>query len=452
MEGLHAPIPASIEARSSPRLEAPYITAVKAVTRERMPEQAGDFDRFFDAINNELMGNGEGRGLFIWESKLEKYKGVKFLAAQIHITEKLVRSLSNSKIEAPINGQERRLSHLVRFIEPAWGLGNDGSGLSALDMAFSPALDMANTIATAIRNGEVPPTGDIFLLGSLTAIGGETTADFNQAVKQANARGEGLDPYGEIFAEFMLEHLPSAPDELDKTRIVLEGVSKGTITASRTFAHLPEYLKPKTETIKEDGKKEYKKISRGVQLLLDTPAGLHGSNLPTQIGRGLNMLGFVAEALARSSIKIKGRQLRGSTLAKVLTETQPQFYRDIGEELGILRPDETQVKLKKELTNAEIATLVHGTPLDKQERTYIRISTPDPANINFRALRRVFGFGHKDKPRAIQDLVMNEGEMAIFPNSNKLHMWHWLRNIESGSWSRKMDAIVNRQTPKREAA
>lgn len=424
-------VPAVVRTESQPRhpLEAPWITVAKAVARERIPDQADDFDDFFDAINKELMGNGEGRGLFVWESK--RYKGVKFLAAQIRITEKLVRSLSNGKIEEPISGRKRRLSHLVRFIEPSWGLGDDGSGLSALEMAFSPALDMANAIATAARNREEPLIGDVFLLGSPTA--GETTVKFNQAVAAANARGEGFDPYGEIYAEFMLEHLPSAPDELDKTRVVLEGFSKGAITASRTFAHLPEHLKSKTETI-IDGKKKYKKTSRGVQLLLDNPAGVHDSNLPTQIGRGANMLGFVAEALARSSIKVKGVRIkRGNTIAKVLAEKQPQFYKDIKEKLGIPQPDEDQIELKKELANTEIATLVHGTLLDKKERTYIRIPAFDPANINFRALRRVFAFGRKDKPRAIQDWVMNEGEMSIFPNSNRLHMWTWLRNIESGS-------------------
>ncbi len=424
--------PKPVEVQQRQQLEVPYVTVAKAVTRERIPEQAENFEKFFDAINNELMGNGEGKGLFIWESK--KYPGVKFLAGQIHITEKLVRHLSHGRIEEPINGQERRLSHLVRFFEPGWGLKGDGSGVSVLDMALSPALDMTHIIATAIKNGEIPPTGDIFLLGSPAAIGGETTPAFNKTVKEAIAQGKGFDPYGEIYAEFMEEHLPTTPDELDKTKIVLEGVSEGTITADRTAHHLREGLKPR-KVKDEDGRERWV----GVQVLLDNPAGIHGSNLPTQIGRSGNMLGFVTEAVVRNFT---------SPIAKILNSTQPQFYKDIAQKLKIPQPDETQRKAKKRLAVLEITTLLHGAPLDKRERAYVRISSPDPANANFKGLRRAFGFGRQDKPRTIQDWVISEGETKIFPNSNKLHMWPWLRSIESGAWGRKMKAIVDTESPK----
>jgi hypothetical protein len=425
--------PVTVETQVRNSLETPYVTAVKAVVRERIPDQAGDFDRFFDGLNNELMGNGEGKGFFIWESK--KYPGVKFLAGHIRITEAFVRDLSGNESEEDHQSSPQRRERLVRFIQPALGSRKDGSAISAVDMAFSPAIDMANTIATSIKNGDASPVGDIFLLGGLTAIGGGTTEAFNQAIKEASNRGEGFDPYGEIYAEFMEENLPKTSEELDKVRVVLEGVSKGTITADRTYAHLSDNLKSrkvKIEIETEGGEKREIDGERGVQVLLDNPAGVHGHNLPTQIGRGANMLLFLAEAGIRSVTSKTGR---------ALGKTQPQFYLDIARKLGIAEDDGDQKKLKGDLTRAEFATLWHGTKIDKDKRTYVRVSSPDTANSNFKAVRRALGLKDRED-LGIQDFMISESEMKIFPNKNTLHMWPWLRSIDSGSWARKMKAIV----------
>jgi hypothetical protein len=405
-------------------LEAPYITAVKTVVKEKMPDQVEDFNKFFDLMNNELMGNGEGKGLFIWESKV--YEGVSFLAAHIHISESWIQKLSSNNLNVPKRLNPSRKDQ-IRFIQPANGHDNDGSGLSVLDMAFSPSIDIAHLIATAITDKEEPPTGDIYLLGSPRAIGGKTTNKFNDLAeagkdfKDKHYNALGFYPHGVIYAEFMEEFVPENEVDLLNTRIVLEGVSKGTVTADRTYHHLSQAVKDRT------------------QVLLDNVAGVHGSNLPTKIGRGANLLLFLAEV----GVRFK------NPIGKELVRTQPQFYKDISEKLGIAPDTEEEKKLKASLEKIEYMTLWHGTPIDKSERKFVRIPTPDPANISFKAMRRAFSFGRQARPRAIQDLAYQEGEAIFFPNSNKVHMWNWERNIESGSWSRKMKRIVSTEAVNR---
>lgn len=413
------------ETAPSPHLEVPYISAARVAVRERIPGQAGNFDTFFDLMNQELMGEGKGKGLFVWESK--KYPGVRFLAAQVHVSRDWIKKLSPNKKESAfeIRGRIRRQ---VRFGEPALGNKLDGSGLSALDMAFSPILDMTNMISSQIERGDEPIEADYYALGSPSAIGGTTTEAFNEAVRKAKDNGIGFDPYGEIYAEFMKDHLPNTEEELKSTRVVLEGVSKGTITADRTLHHLTEDIKART------------------QVLLDNPAGVHGHNIPTRIGRGLNMLLFLGEA---------GVRLGTNNMAKTLDKTQPQFYKDIAKKLEIPEPDEEQKKLKGHLSKTfrglETSTLVHGAPIHKRERKFVRVATPDSANINFKVIRRAFRFGRLPQDeRTLQNLATQEGNMIIFPNSNHfLHMWNWLKNIESGAWERKMNAIVRAEPPKK---
>lgn len=415
-------------------LEVPYITAAKELVDDK--ELPFGFHYLFNRINNELMRKPEGEdkgGLFVWESK--KYPGVKFLAGHFRITEDIVRKIAyGSGRKTPISyltpdiqaGSERRIKHVVRFLQPAFGLGKDGSGFSVLDMAFSPAIDMATMISASIRRGEIPPKGDIYLLGTPTALGGETTESFNRKVKEARDKGQGLDPYGEIFAEFVEAHVPQEQGELEATKIVIEGISKGAVTAHRTFTHLSEEIKERA------------------QLLLDNPAIYHGKrewgsrNIPTQIGRGINLLGFVAEVVARMPNKF----------GKTLTKNQPIFYQEIAKELEIADESSEQKKLKNDLRMAELTTLVHGAPIDKSVRAFEKVSSPDTANTSFRTIRRVLSLRFKKRPYGIHDLMLNDGKIVVFPNANKTHMWPWMRSIDSGSWERKMEYIETTTPPK----
>ena len=424
------------------QLEAPYITAIKGLVHERIPDHEQSFTTFFDYINRELLRKAEGKdkgGLFVWESK--KYPGVRFLAGHIRITDEVVRAIASDlistdesksqEISSPNEKEQRRVKHIARFLQPAFGFAKDGSGLSVLDMAFSPALDIATSIAASIRRGEEPVTGEIFLFGTPKALGGQTTMEFNQAVSRSRVQGRGLDPFGEINAEFIEEHVSQSPQDLASTKIVVEGISKGAATAQRTISHLSKEIRERTQLLYYNPAATHGKYEEDVEVNRTKLRRL--KNLPTQIGRSANLIGFVGEV---------GIRMVTSSFGKTLNKVQPQFYLDIAKVLGI--PDDTneQKKLKKQLRNAELATLIHGAPLDKSIKSYEKVSSPDTANTGFKVIKRVLSV-QKGTP-----LFYKDGETLVFPNKNKTHMWPWMRSIDTGSWKRKIKFIENTRPQK----
>jgi hypothetical protein len=126
------------------------------------------------------------------------------------------------------------------------------------------------------------------MVGGPTALGGQVTQEFVERVEQ-----EGFSEYGRLYAEFVQQQLRGV--DLDRTRVVLQGASKGAITSDQTVKYLPDNLRErKVKTVGSDGRE--REITRGVQLLHDNPAGIQGDNLPTQVGRSINMgVGMAAE-------------------------------------------------------------------------------------------------------------------------------------------------------------
>lgn len=431
-------------------LEATYVTIVKRIVHKEIPAHGASFDIALNEINRQITGDG----LFQWESKSENHKGVKFLAGHLSITADLIQRIANQTSQAPKTPSEdqesedtQRLEHYAYFVQPSFGLPPDGSALSVLDMGIDRFIKEMPKVARALRNGERPPTVDIYLLGGPTALGAEITRDFVDAV-EAN----GFSEYGKLYAEFAQEFLPHDQDALDKTRIVLQGVSKGTVTAEQTFLNLPDAIKSRT------------------QLLFDNTAASQGRNLPTRIGRSANMaIGMGAEMVVRIGADILG----GSTIPKGAFKDQGKFYKDILKAKGIPEDSDEQKKLKGELfTKGEIATIAKGTPFNEKTRAYSRISTSDPVNINFdnatrvdevRSTEMILGgaytlarevvnrLGGKMKPWARRGLVAKQkGRILTFATENGGHNFPWVRSVDSGSWAQKMEYVEN--TKPRKAA
>ena len=410
-------------------LEAPYVTIIKDVVHKKIPEHQKSFDITLDEINRQITGDG----LFQWES--QETKGVKFLAGHLSVTPELIQKIASQKPQPkePAVQQrdtlDQRLELYVYFVEPSFGVGEDGSALSALDMGIARFIAEMPKVAQAIRSGEEPPAIDIYLVGGPTALGGQVTREFVDSVKQ-----NGFSEYGKLYAEFVKQKLASI--DLDKTRVVLQGASKGAITSDKTYANLPTNMQERT------------------QLLYDNPAGTQGENIPTQIGRSINLgVGMVTElGIRKFAGTVKGGAFSGQT----------EFYRAISQEKGIEPDSEEQKKLKRELfIRGEVAALAKGTPLDSEQRSFSRISTPDPVNINFGNILRVVKkdlfedvfekigamrigvpFGQR---RAL--VAKQEGKRLTFATGNTVHNFPWVRSIDSGSWAQKMEFVENSQAP-----
>ncbi len=426
-------------------LEAPYVTIVRDIVHEKIPEHKRAFDITLDEINRQFVGDG----LFQWKST--KQPGVKILAGHLSVTPELIEKIASLNSQSQSVGgttegeNESRLEHYAYFVQPSFGPPPDGSAISALDMGIDRFIKEMPKIARALKHGENPPTVDIYMLGGPTALGAEVTREFVDQVKK-----EGFDAYGKLYAEFVQEHLPGDKETLDKTRVVLQGVSKGTVTADLTSHHLPE------------------EIRRRTQRLFDNTAASHGRNLPTQLGRSINMgVGMGAEVAVR---KYRGA-VRNSAFS-----TQKQFYEDISRVKGI-QDSKEQKKLKGDLFfkisdflrfggGGEIKTIAHGTPLDQTQRSFSRISTPDPVNINVRNMlevagrsrfpQRIMELGHnlvsglaelggiKMEPRPRRALVARQkGRILTFATSNTFHNFPWERSVKSGSWAQKMEYVEN---------
>lgn len=423
-------------------LEAPYVGIVKKIVHEKIPDHTRSFDITLNAVNEQITGNG----LFTWQSKDQP--GVGFLAGHLSIDSSLIYKIAGqSKVSQETEDvsqeqEEQRLGHYVYVIEPSFGLGEDGSALSALDMGIARFINEMPRVARAIRAGEKPPTVDIYMVGGPTALGGHVTPEFAEKVK-----ANGFSEYGRLYAEFLREQL--SPDAVDSTRIVLQGASKGAITSDQTIKYLPQDMQERT------------------QLLYDNPAGTHGKNIPTQIGRSINMGAGMAAELAI-------RQFAGSVRNGAFAG-QKEFYRAISRLKGIPQDSDEQARLKKELfLKGEIGSLAKGTPLDSDQRSFSRISTPDPVNVNFRNIVRVMSapvteriiqvrdrlLGRKIEPRraltvkehgrkSAEDygLRKDRGGRLAFATGNTVHNFPWVRSIDSGSWAQKMSYVENTKLP-----
>lgn len=259
-------------------------------------------------------------------------------------------------------------------------------------------------ITGALRRGEQPPVIDIYLVGAPHAFGGSVTQEWVDAIKQ-----RGFEPHGELYAEFMQNHLPKDPEALERTRIIMQGVSKGASTSAATSKNLPEDLRKKT------------------QRLYDVPVGIHERNLLSQIIKGANMLSGMAGEMAARMI---GAQIRTDITSKSLSQTESQFYKDMAVKLNLPQDDAEQSKLKASCLVPEVLALIKGNPIDKSERTFLRKPEIDPSNLDLGNLRKIL----------LNDLRLfwrkkfiasgGSGKISNVPTSRKLHFFVYKKDFK----------------------
>lgn len=358
----------NIETALSQPLEVPYVRIIRDIVHEKIPEHRRSFDITLDEINRQML---QPDGLFVWHSKDQL--GVSFLAGHLSVTPDLIkriavqspassdRSTAEIKPKKPGEQEKRKIDHYVWVIEPYLGFGEDGSAISAADVAIARFIAEMPTIARAIIAGEKPPTIDIYMVGSPTALGGHVTPEFVEKVKK-----RGFSEYGRLYAKFVREQLRQ--DQLDSTRIVIQGGSKGAITSDKTFKYLSQDIQERT------------------QLLYDTPTGTHGKGVLERTLRTYNMgVGMAAEVAVRQFAGL----VRNGAFAG-----QKEFYRAITKLIDIPEDSKEQKRLKRDLfLRGELWSLAKGTPLDRRQRSFSRRSIFDPVNIDAGNIARVVSGG-----------------------------------------------------------
>lgn len=380
------------EPKVKPELTAPYVVAMKEEALKKAPGHERSFGIVFDEINRQAI---DTFGAY----QSEAFKGVSFSMMKLTVTPEMVASL----------GQDLKVNHdapkgegpqnYTYFIEPAFGAGAVGNAFSALDMGIDRYMRELPKVARALKHGEKPPKIDIYVLGSPISLGGKVTEEWVRKVNE-----EGFNVHGELYADFVQNHLPS---NLEGTRVIIQGPSRGAITAERTFHSLPEDIKDHA------------------QGLYDVPAGYHTPIVPVQVLKSINMaVGMGTEFGVRVAL---------DETSRVLTKLEPNFFKDIAKVKNLPEDDKEQKSLKTKALLGELKALGHGTPPDPFERGYYRAPDLDSVNIKpegliWRAVGVLTG-----RRRFIRD----HGNKMFVSTSRKAHNFPWKKGFHR--WEQIME-------------
>lgn len=357
-------------------IEAPYVTVVKDIVARKIPEHQESFDILLEEINRQITGEG----LSLWESTDQP--GVSFLAGRLEITPEIIRGISRNGSFPDVDPESdlQRLSKHVYFLQPSFGFGNEGNAFSILGYGIDRFIREMPKVARAMKNGEKSPEVEIYLLGNPKAFGGTVSEDYVDSVRE-----NGFSQQGRLYAEFMEDQLDCV--HLDRSRIVIQATSKGTITADKTFDYLPDEIKSRT------------------QLLFDNPAATHESGILERALRAYNLgLGSLVEASARRRY---GLVRRDALAGRV------NFYESIAKLKNIPEDSSEQRRLKRRLLmTGELWNIAKGTPLDSSHRSYTRVPAVDSLYIGLPNLIRL-KTSAEDEEIEIFETEESEGEVEI---------------------------------------
>lgn len=374
-------------------IEAPYISTMRSEITDKVEGHERSLSIIFNEINKQAI---DSFGVF----KSDKYPGVTFSTIHLSITPELIRKINNHS-PIPEESNESQTKDQAWFVEPAFGMGDIGNAFSALDMGIDRFIRELPKVSRALKNGEKPPKVDIFVLGSPMAFAGSVTGEWNDEVSQT-----GFNAHGKLYAEFVEKNLP---ENLDNTRVVISGPSRGSVTSERTYHYLPDEIK------------------QHAQGLYDIPAGTHSNILPLQFVKSTNMaIGMGAEL---------GIRIAGDRTSKDLGKTEGPFYKRIRELKNIPEDSKEQSGLKFKSFLEEMKALGRGTEPDFEERGYYRAPDLDPTNIKPEGLiDRGVSFLRKRK-----FAFRSKGNKLTISTSRKAHNFPWKKSFNR--WERVLEYI-----------
>lgn len=397
-----------------PELAVPFIAAIRSETKNKIPGHERSLDIVFDEINKQTIETFQ-------VNDSERFPGVRFSSIHLSVTPELISKINPQTIDQKSNATEGKVEGEMKryayFLQPAFGVHPGGNAHSVLDLGIDRFVREMPKVLGALRRGEKPPQIDIYLVGAPHGFGGRVTREWIDEIKK-----RGFEPHGELYAEFAQNHLPRNAEELGKTVIILQGVSKGAITGEETSRSLSQEIKTNAKI---------------VQRLYDGPVGNHERNLLSQIVKSANMsVGMIGEIAVRMAGVVVGTDITG----KILSQTEPQFYKEMARKLNLMPDDAEQSKLKVDCLLPEALALGRGNPLDKSERTFIRQPEIDPSNLNVENLKRILLndlrlFGRK------KFIASENGKVFNVPTSRKLHFFAHKKSFNR--WGQIMSSIEN---------
>lgn len=385
MEGLPTDNMIETQAQLKPALEAPYVDTMRKEAKEKIEGHDRSLSLIFNEINNQAIDSFQ-------TFNSEKFPGVSFSTIHLSIKPEFIKRLNEQGVsdsETPDKPNDSK--DQAWFVEPAFGFGDIGNAFSALDMGIDRFIREMPKVAYALKNGEQPPKVDIFVLGSPMAFAGTVTEQWNDEVGKT-----GFDAHGKLYAEFVESRLS---ENLDNTRVVVNGPSRGSVTAERTYHFLPDEIKSHA------------------QGLYDIPVGSHSRILPIQAIKSVNMaLGMGGEF---------GIRILADKTSKDLGKTEGPFYKQLRQVKNVPQDSKEQSGLKLKSFIAEIKALGRGTPPDYDERGFYRAPDLDPTNIKVEGLINR-GIGILEGRR---HFIRSKGRKMIAQTSRKAHNFPWKKSF-----------------------
>lgn len=360
-------IEASVNKPPSIELVSPYCIAMKEKGADKIdPANKEAFDLILQEIDSQSLENFN-------TFEPEGFPGTKLSYSRLEVTPDLVDRLGGKSEEISGNTTDDALDEeseieskpKAAFLFTAIGQPPDGNAFMVQDMAIDRFTRYLPTVARAIREGHIPPKMEIYMMGSGTGEGESVTEEFVENMKK-----KGFDSYGGIYAKFIEEEMAKKDPA---TRILLQGVSMGTVTASSAYGHLSPEIQEKA------------------QRLLDNPAGTHEPGIKGIFKGAQAAIGVAVEGFARSKFDSVGKTLnrKKPNLSNALESKNQADHdlldlesdnpREILEQLAEGHDESLQDdKNKKQLFRALAGRLLKGAGLDTDKRGFIRQGLYDP--------------------------------------------------------------------------
>ncbi|MDO8486775.1 MAG: hypothetical protein Q7S45_00565 [Candidatus Curtissbacteria bacterium] len=304
---------------------------------KQKPEIAPDMQTILEEIERQSIDN-----FAIYESK--EFPGVAFSYTKLTVTPEIVKKIAGENYRLPdSNPQDQNPENRVIFEFGVFTPPPNGHALSLLDMPIDRFIRNIPKVFHT-KEGHIPPTIDIYALGSPIGYGGTVTPEYLEALIK-----NGLEANGRIYGEFMNEKLRDLDPK--NTHVLAQGASMGAINADQAVLHLLPDFKEQT------------------QVLLDVPAGHHNPKLVNRLKGLQTAVMFGAETGTRMLFDPKMKGLGNRT---------KKLYQYLSQAKNIPADGSDQTRLKWRCLYETGLKLVKGSPLEESQRHFIRAGIYDP--------------------------------------------------------------------------
>jgi len=413
------------ERKTNSPLEHPFINAVEKDAKSVFGS-AEDFEAFkrgLGEINRRAVDS-----FSIWHS--QEYPDTAFSTVCVAPNEQMVREIQGKEpaIDGPTS--ERPQERIFYFIQPHFHSGRKAGGpLFILDEVTDRVFRELPKLASRKKtNIEIKVIAQGSPVGFEARVGEKFVQD---------ADHDGFDAHGRLYAE----HILSVIGNIDEnTKIVINGASRGAITAERTYHHLIQKLmerharkvRESGQSYDEDEKERYRVfLYQHIQGVYDEPAGAHRKT-PWFLLKAANFVGLPIEDTVRR------HGFKEEFLSSRYISDEIAFSDEVAQGKHLVK-DYTLEELArtKRVVSAEAKHLALGTPPDREEPGFYRSPIFDPTNTRIPQLaQELLGFAPERKGLS-KGLWRSEGrkKFAVIKRLGHYHVpWRdsyqrWAKNI-----------------------